>query len=199
MAEGRQVAAFDFDGTITRRDTLVPFLRRIAGRRRFGDAFARALPALTSASTGREAYKAAVLRRLLGGMASEHFRREARDYGATLPAQFRPASVERIRWHQDQGHDVVLVSASLRAYLDPVVEHLGLDGVCAVELEVGDDERLTGRIIGANCRGPEKVRRLTDWLGGEPPHRLWAYGNSSGDRALLEAADEATWIRRWTR
>jgi phosphatidylglycerophosphatase C len=67
--------------------------------------------------------------------------------------------------------------------------------VCAVELEA-EGGRLTGRMVGANCRGAEKVRRLTTWLDGEPPTRLWAYGNSSGDRELLAAADEPTWIGR---
>ena len=51
-------------------------------------------------------------------------------------------------------------------------------------------------MIGPNCRGAEKVRRLTDWLGGEAPGRLWAYGNSSGDRELLAAAHEPTWVGR---
>ena len=189
------MAAFDFDGTITRRDTLVPFLRQVAGHRGFGAAFVAALPALRAAER-REAYKAAVLHRILGGLRAADLHAEARAYGSDLSSRFRPEIVDRIRWHQDEGHEVVIVSASLRAYLDPVVEHLGLDGVCAVELEVDDEGLLTGHMVGANCRGPEKVRRLTDWLGGETPARLWAYGNSSGDRELLAAAQEPTWIGR---
>ena len=194
-AGGRLVAAFDFDGTITRRDTLVPFLRQVAGHRGFGAAFVAALPALRAAER-REAYKAAVLHRILGGLRAADLHAEARAYGSDLSSRFRPEIVDRIRWHQDEGHEVVIVSASLRAYLDPVVEHLGLDGVCAVELEVDDEGLLTGHMVGANCRGPEKVRRLTDWLGGDTPARLWAYGNSSGDRELLAAAQEPTWIGR---
>lgn len=192
---GRRIAAFDFDGTITRRDTLVPFLRRFRGLPRFTGAFVKALPALRRAEA-REAYKAAVFHRLLSGVPAEDLEAAAVAYGRELHRQFRPDMVERIRWHQQEGHQVVIVSASLRAYLDPVVEHLGLDGVCAVELEVGDDGRLTGRMSGRNCRGPEKVVRLTDWLGGGPPERLWAYGNSSGDRELLAAAHEPTWVGR---
>jgi HAD superfamily hydrolase (TIGR01490 family) len=137
-----------------------------------------------------------VLHRVLRGLPNAELERRADGYGAGLPRRFRPEMVDRIRWHQGEGHAVVLVSASLRAYLDPVVEHLGLDGVCAVELEVGDDGRLTGQMIGANCRGAEKVRRLHEWLGGEAPSRLWAYGNSSGDRELLAAADEPSWVGR---
>ena len=136
-----------------------------------------------------------MFRRLLTGVPADELTPGPR-LRRRLPAQFRPEMVERIRWHQEEGHEVVIVSASLRAYLDPVVEHLGLDGVCAVELEVGDDGRLTGRMIGPNCRGAEKVRRLTDWLGGESPGRLWAYGNSSGDRELLAAAHEPIWVGR---
>lgn len=197
MAEGtgRRVAAFDFDGTITHKDTLVPFLRHLAGIPRFTAAFLAGLPAL-AAGDRREAYKAAVLRRVLAGHRAEDLQATAHAYGERLPEQFRPEMVERIRWHQDEGHEVVIVSASLRAYLDPVVEHLGLDGVCAVELEVGDDGRLTGAMVGPNCRGQQKVVRLTEWLGGEAPERLWAYGNSSGDRELLAAAHEPTWVRR---
>jgi phosphatidylglycerophosphatase C len=195
MAEGsgRLVAAFDFDGTITRKDTLVPFLRRFRGLPRFTEAFLRAAPAVAGPGR-REAYKAAVFHRLLTGVAAEDLEAAATGYGRELPAQFRPEIVERIRWHQEEGHEVVIVSASLRAYLDPVAEHLGVHGVCAVELEVADDGRLTGRMAGPNCRGPEKVVRLTEWLGGDEPERLWAYGNSSGDRELLAAAHEPTWV-----
>ena len=197
MAEGggRLVAAFDFDGTITYRDTLVPFLRGVAGLPRFTGAFLAGLPALAKGDR-RAAYKAAVLRRVLAGRRADDLHATAARYGERLPEQFRPEIVERIRWHQDEGHEVVIVSASLRAYLDPVVDHLGLDGVCAVELEEDHEGRLTGAIVGPNCRGHQKVVRLTEWLGGQTPERLWAYGNSSGDRELLAAADEPTWVGR---
>jgi phosphatidylglycerophosphatase C len=190
------VAAFDFDGTVTRRDTLLPFLARLRGRGALTTCLFAAAPARRQ---GRDAYKVAVLRGLLAGLPADRFHATATAYGQALPARFRPHAVERIRHHQRSGHEVVLVSASLRAYLDPVVEHLGLDGVCAVEVEVGRDGRLTGEIVGANCRGPEKVRRLHDWLGGTPPERLWAYGDSSGDTELLAAADEACRVRRGAR
>jgi phosphatidylglycerophosphatase C len=190
----RPVAAFDFDGTITRRDTLVPFLRLLRGGPRVTSAMAAASPALPRG--GREAFKAALLHNLLAGLPAATLEQKARAYGEQLPRHFRPEAVERIRWHQGQGHEVVIVSASLRAYLDPVVAHLGLDGVCAVELEVDGDGRLTGRMTGANCRGAEKVRRLEAWLGDRPATRLWAYGNSSGDRELLAAAHEPTWYGR---
>jgi phosphatidylglycerophosphatase C len=63
--------------------------------------------------------------------------------------------------------------------------------VIACSLETDGTGRATGRLIGGNCRGPEKVRRLREWLGAEPAE-LWAYGDSAGDDELLAFADHPT-------
>ena len=72
--------------------------------------------------------------------------------------------VESLRAHQGRGDLVVLVSASFEVYLRPLADLLGADAVLAARLEVDSDGVLTGRLAGATCRGPEKVRRLHDWL-----------------------------------
>ena len=99
----------------------------------------------------------------------------------------------RVAWHREQGHALVIVSASLLAYLEPFAADHGFDHVIGVGLEVGDDGRLTGRLTGPNVRGPEKEVRLRAWLG-DGPRTMWAYGNSSGDRELLAMADHPTWV-----
>ena len=81
-----------------------------------------------------------------------------------IARHLRGEAVERADWHRTQGHRLVIVSASLAAYLRPIAERLRFDAVLATELEVGDDGRLTGRMDGANVRGPEKARRLDEWL-----------------------------------
>jgi phosphatidylglycerophosphatase C len=102
--------------------------------------------------------------------------------------------------HRTQGDTVLLVSASFEVYLRPLAELLGADDVLAARLDVGPDGRLTGRLAGANCRGPEKVRRLHAWFdehtGGRSNVHLTAYGDSSGDRELLADADVAHWVGR---
>jgi phosphatidylglycerophosphatase C len=116
------------------------------------------------------------------------------DFARTLPARLRPELVDQLTWHRQQGHEVVLVSASLLAYLQPFATDHGIDHVIAVGLEVGADGRLTGDLTGPNVRGPEKAVRLRAWLDDEPPAHLWAYGNSSGDTELLAMADVPVWI-----
>lgn len=187
----RTVAAFDFDGTLSTRDNVVPFLRGAVGPARLLGALVLVTPVLLTAvldPTRRDRAKAALVRRTLTGFDAARLESIATRFAADVYAHhLRDDMVERVAWHREQGHQVVAVSASFRDYLLPIADQLGLDAVLATELEVVDG-RLTGRLAGANVRGPEKVRRLEAWLGGEPAE-LWAYGDSGGDRELLARAD----------
>lgn len=196
------VAAFDFDETLTRRDTVVPFLRRLAGDRGL---------ALGLLARGHRVAPAAVRRNrdVLRALATEHVFRgrpiaeveaHAQAYGDEIFAVgLRPDTAGRLAWHREAGHRVVIVSASYEPYVRVVAAHLGVDAVLATQLEVEAD-RCTGRLLGANCRGAEKLDRLTRWLADGGLARdevtLWAYGDSPGDRELLAAADHPHWVRK---
>ncbi len=192
----RVVAAFDFDGTITRRDTLVPFLAYACGRARVAAALAAVGPQLALALGGRgsrDDAKVALLERVVAGRDAAELATAGCAFADRLAGdrrRLRTDVLERVRWHRDEGHELVLVSASLTTYLDPLAPQLGFDVVLATTLEVGPDGRLTGRLAGLNCRGPEKVARLDAWLGGSACV-LWAYGDSSGDDELLARADRS--------
>ncbi len=202
MTSRRRVAAFDFDGTLSRRDVLLPFLVRACGSRAVGAAVARVAPTATRARLGRlqadlhhrDATKVALLRELFAGRSAAWVADEGERFAASLERRLRPDVAGQLRWHRAEGHEVVLVSASLGVYLRPWAEAHGVDHVIAVELADDGAGRLTGELAAPNVRGPEKARRLAEWLGEEPPAHLWAYGNSSGDRELLAAADTPVWI-----
>lgn len=190
------VAAFDFDGTLAREDTFVPFLRHACGNRRVALAAASA----ARSTRDRDALKLACLQTLFRGWAEARFAALGEAYAARLPGLLRPAMLDRLRWHQAEGHAVVIVSASLGTYLRPLAEELKIDEALGVEL-VSAGGTLTGEVIGgANCRGPGKVERLRAWLDGAygpgTPVELWAYGDSAGDEELLAAADHPTWVGR---
>lgn len=194
------VAAFDVDGTLTTRDCVVPFLRRVAGTLGLVVGFVwrahQVVPALVRRD--RDTLKAHSARVAFRGRS----RRDIDAQGAAFAVEvdrrrLRADTVARLRWHQRQGHDVVLVSASFAVYLRPLAEQLGIGHVLATELAVDEHDRCTGELLGANCRGAEKSRRVRAWLdethGGRALVTMWAYGDSAGDRELLADADHPVW------
>ena len=194
------VAAFDFDETITRRDTVVPFMMRIAGRARFALGLLRRAPVLLAslARRDRNAVRAVGTAVAFTGRRLTEIEGHAAAWGAEIVSRhLRDDVVARIRWHLDAGHRVVIVSASYEQYVRVVADHLGVHGVVATRLEVSGDV-CTGRLLGLNCRAAEKVVRLDAWLAEHGLSRagltLWAYGDSAGDRELLAAAQHPHWV-----
>ncbi len=199
--ERPRVVAFDVDGTVTRRDCVVPFLRRVGGTSavtaRLVYRVGRAAPML--ARRDRDALKELAAHVAFAGRCADDVARHGREFAAIVRAGWlRPDIMAVMAAHRAAGDAIVLVSASFEAYLVPLGELLGVDTTLGTRLQVGGDGRLTGRLDGANCRGPEKVRRLRAWPdaahGGRGAVDLVAYGDSPGDRELLADADVAHWI-----
>lgn len=197
------VAAFDVDGTLTAADCVVPFLRRTVGTPTLVRRMLRSPLGLTRAGLrrDRDALKAASAAATFRGLPIELVQADAEVFARDVhDRRLRGDVVQALHRHVDAGDTVLLVSASFEVYLRPLAALLGAHDVLAVRLEVDDDGILTGGLEGLNCRGPEKVVRLHDWLdrhaGGRNAVHLSAYGDSRGDRELLADADEAHWLGR---
>jgi phosphatidylglycerophosphatase C len=198
MIERVVVAAFDVDGTLTVRDCVRPFLTRAAGRHRLVAAFVRRPLATARAVVrrDRDRLKEIVVGGALNGRSVAAVEATGEQFAQyVLVNWLRPDVLRRLRWHQREAHRVVLVSASLAAYLRPLATRLGVDDVLCTDSE-HDGERYGDRLLGANCRAGEKARRLDEWLEARGWHdaELWAYGDSAGDRELLARADHAVWV-----
>jgi phosphatidylglycerophosphatase C len=190
------VAAFDFDGTLASQHTMYRFLVQTHGWPRF----VRTMLMAGFRVRNRDELKVATVGALFKGMPLTRFVELGEQYATTLDEVLRPEMLERLQWHQEQGHATVIVSAALGVYLRPLGQRLGVHGVVGVELSATSDGVLDGRVDGGvNIRGPEKLARLRAWIaeqfGDEAEMELWAYGDSSGDRELLLAADHPTWIK----
>lgn len=193
------VAAFDFDGTLTRGGSVLPFLVSVRGLLPVSLAVVTTLPLIVRAAifsgAAADRSKEALFSRLLSGLPAERVDAVACDFAERhLVRRLRPEVRDRLDWHRKLGHRVVVVSASPECYVKPVGELLGADATLATRLGVGGG-LLTGHYEGKNCRGAEKYARLVGWLraeglnGGARQPVLWAYGNSRGDLPLLSAAD----------
>jgi HAD superfamily phosphoserine phosphatase-like hydrolase len=192
------IAAFDCDGTLIRGDATRRFLLLLRGP--IGLAFdlfilAQKLLAWRLGRCSTAQLKEAVLNRAL--QAAPLRRREAalHKLPVILVAQLRPQAVARLRWHQQHGHRCLIVSASPEPLIAPLARHLGVELIatgCSDLLHVGPASPL--RLTTPNCKGPEKLRRLERHLGVHPPSdKLEAYGDSRGDRELLEASGRPHW------
>ncbi len=187
------LALFDFDGTITNRESIGEFIKFILGR----EFFFRMMPILPSLFLyliglyGNKQIKEKALTLAISGMEISKLEKKAQEFSSyVLPRFIREKAVERLRWHKDKGDDVVIVSAGLGIYIRPWAQANGIDKVIAMDLEV-DRERCTGRLIGENCYGKEKVERIKREIKLDKYDKIYAYGDSRGDREMLAIADEA--------
>lgn len=195
-----RIAAFDVDGTLTRRDCVVPFIRKVAGLRPVATQLARdarqTIPAVVRRD--RDRLKALGAHAAFAGRNVDEVQQLADVFAAEVFATgLRPDKWSAMSRHAATGDQIVLVSASFEVYLRPLAELLGAHDVLAVRLET-DGDTFTGKLLGPNCRGPEKVRRLSEWLdehhGGRANVHVTAYGDSTGDRELLLDSDTPVYV-----
>jgi len=184
------LALFDFDGTISDRDSFLLFVKETVGAGRFYTGMAMLLPQIGKFLLRRypnHSLKEDVLTRFFRNCPLDTFRQAAdRFCRDTVPAILREKARQRLRWHLDQGDRVVVVSATPELILAPWCRRKGLD-LLATRMEVVDN-RLTGRIEGENCRDQVKVQRIISRYEVNDYPEIYAYGDTEGDRPMLAMA-----------
>ena len=196
------VAAFDFDGTLTRHDTLIPFLWSSLGPLKFASCLVRSAPwllAYTFKLISNHKAKARLLEVSLKGWTEYQARQHADHFVRhKLPHMWHAEGMHELTQHQRAGHATLLVSASPSIYMQQVAKRLGVNGLLCTTLQITSDGMYTGKLLGPNCHGAEKVHRLQDWLAKhtapEQDVVLHAYGDTRGDWPMLAMAQRA-WYR----
>jgi len=199
-ATAHPVAAFDFDGTLLDGDCLLILHSLVRSPlERVMDGL-RLLPALLLWKSGLRStawFKQVFLQVLLtpamqarSAQQREHLLQHSLAHA--LWQRLRPKALARLEWHRQQGHRLVIVSASPRCLLQPIAERLAVELIATETSDPCSGAPIELR--SANCKGPEKIQRLSQWLQG-PVHsvELHAYGDSRGDRELLQTASEPHW------
>ena len=194
------VAAFDFDGTLTRRDTLLPYLAIGLGWAGFGVVMLQCAPWLLAYALRllpNHVAKARLLRLAFSGRTTAEVDGWTTRWMASLPAQLRPDALAQLAAHQRAGHCCVMVSASPDVYLQRAARQLGFDALVCTEMAVTRGV-FTGNMQTPNCHGEQKVIRLRAWLAGQDwcakDVTLHAYGDTPADQPMLRMAGHA-WYR----
>lgn len=186
------IAAFDFDKTLTDRDSFLPFLFFAVG---FSNAILNLIP-LTPVFLGfligiysRQQVKESILTRFFKDIPIDHLEKLGKRYSEEkLDLYLKPEAMRCFKWHKALGHRCIIVSAAPDFYLKYWGAKHGFEATLASELAVSSSGLVTGKLEGLNCRGPEKERRLLEYLG-PIEYELYAYGDSAGDAELLQMAD----------
>ena len=188
----RPVAAFDFDGTLTYKDSFTAFLYDSCGFFRVAVTFLTSpdlwLPYLLTGDRG--VLKARLIYKLLGPIARAKLDgRVAQFISGRGIALFRPDA--RAEWDRcrQAGYERVIVTASPEILVAPFGRGLGAEAVIGTRLSVSPEGFITGALNGPNCRGPEKVVRL-EAAYGQGVRLEAAYGDSDGDTAMLAISDQ---------
>ena len=184
---------FDFDGTITSRDTLIEFARFYHGRNRFFSGMIRLSPMLVLLVLKvlpNWKVKQYFLTHFFKGESLTRFNVQCTEFTEqVLPSLIRPAAMEAIERYRASGIPVAVVTASAENWVKPWCDHHDL--IClATRLEVKDG-MLTGNLAGRNCYGDEKVCRIKEHFNLSDYTDIIAYGDSRGDREMLALAHQA--------
>jgi phosphatidylglycerophosphatase C len=188
----RPIVAFDFDGTLTSRDSFLAFLRWQAGVGRFVTRLIGLTPSVVAYVFHRDRgrLKSRFARAFLGGLSQDEITAQARRFAEVHARKLlRPDAVRSWKRWQGHGARMVIVTASPEIIIAPFARGLGADILLGTRFEFDAAGRFTGRLEGANCRGQEKVRRLREAFGDDVRLEA-AYGDTGGDHEMLAIAEE---------
>lgn len=184
------IAFFDFDGTITYKDTLFEIIKYHKGKRALYLGLAKLSPWLIAMKLGiisNAATKEKVLTFFFKDTPLQGFQRKCDEFIAKkLPQLIRPDALREINKHKQNNTTVVIVSASVENWIAGWCRQNEIQCI-ATRLET-KDSRITGRIDGKNCNGIEKVNRIKALFQLDEYEVILAYGDTKGDKAMLSLA-----------
>ncbi len=196
----KQVFAFDFDGTLTTRDSMVELIRTTKGTVGLCWAVVCVLPYILLMKLrlcSNDKAKEKLLAHCFKGMTEADFNALCQQFAREHQDIWRQETLDVLSEQLEQGNQVMVVSASAENWVRPFIEEkVGADRVliACTRMEVVDG-RLTGHLSTKNCRGAEKVNRINQLLPDRTSYHLTAYGDSGGDKQMLAYADKAVKIK----
>ncbi|MCU7834270.1 MAG: HAD-IB family hydrolase [gamma proteobacterium symbiont of Taylorina sp.] len=187
------LALFDFDGTISNKDSLADFIIYALGKYRYYYGLIILSPILLAWKLkifNAEQAKIKLLWYFFKNWNESDFRKSAYRYSTQrLEYIIRSKAKEKIAWHQSQGDRVVVVSASLKCWLQGWCQQQKIQLIATEWLFY--DQMLSENMLTKNCQGQEKVNRIREAYNLEKFERIYAYGDSKGDSEMLDLAHEA--------
>lgn len=186
------LALIDFDGTVTTKDSLADFIQYAVGKPNYYLGLLYLIPMLIAYKLKlipNYITKERLIAHFFKGWDAGRFNKLADQYSLEqIDKICRQKALEKIKWHQQQGHKVVIVSASMECWLNAWCAKKDID-LISTQLEIKDN-KLTGKFATKNCYGVEKANRVKEAYDLSQYAHVFAYGDSRGDKEMLALADE---------
>jgi HAD superfamily hydrolase (TIGR01490 family) len=190
---GRKIAFFDFDGTITRKDTLLEIIKFIKGNAAFYVGFFVNSPwliALKLKIIPNDQVKQKILSFFFAGIPEERFQMKCDLFiEERLPKLIRPGAMAEIDRLKVLGFDIVVISASAENWIRNWSNGHALKLISS-KLEVKNG-LITGKIEGRNCHGEQKVVSILERWDLREYDEIYAYGDSTGDKPMMALATKS--------
>jgi phosphatidylglycerophosphatase C len=189
----KYIALFDFDGTITKKDSLVDFIQFVIGKPKYFISILYLSPMLVSYKLkliSNHLAKEKLVTYFFKGWNEDYFQKLADQYSSErLDKIICVQALEKIKWHQQSGHEIVVVSASMENWIKKWCTINNLE-LISTRLEI-INSKLSGKFATRNCFGIEKVKRIKEKYDLEEYDLIYAYGDSIGDKQMLELANKS--------
>ena len=189
----KTLVLFDFDGTITSKDTFLELIKFHKGTSRFYAGMLLLLPRLLLFKAGfisSQSMKETVVGFFWKGTDVTEFDKVCDDFcSQVLPGLIRPAALKTLQKHIEEGHMVAVVSASAENWVKPFCSEFNIKCI-ATRLEKKEN-KLTGKLQGLNCNAEEKVTRIKQVFDLNNYEGITAYGDSNGDKPMFRLASVA--------
>lgn len=189
--ENMILVLMDFDGTITKKDTFIEFIKFHKSSFGFYIGFLILLPILIAFKLGvipNWKAKEIVFSFFFKNIEEKKLQTSGIKFAQkVLPKLIRKEALTEIERFKEQHARIVVVTASFPIWIKPWCDNFNIE-LIATDFEVRDD-KITGKITGRNCFGKEKVRRIKELCNIEEVDEIFAYGDSKGDYEMLNIAD----------
>lgn len=196
MEKKNKIALFDFDGTLTRSDSMFLFLRFVSGSRlRYASGLLKCRIPLAGVAAGLMSAPEGKRRLLLGflkGKRKDDVVRLCDDFAAVISRNLKRNALKILEKYRSDGYENVIVSASAGMWIRPWAEKTGLIArVVTTEIELIGDPVSDILYAEPNCKGREKVERISRIFSPRESYYIEAYGDSEADLPMLGYADKA--------
>ena len=188
----KKLILFDFDGTLTKKDTLIEFIIYYQGKLKLYFGFFVNLISLFKYSIGlisNSRLKEIILSHFFKGESVLKFNQKGEGFVKdVIPNLLKKDALSTLEnYIKSNDNKIIIVTASCSNWIKPWTDELGIE-LIATELEVVNAQ-ITGKIEGNNCYGPEKVSRIKSYINTDDYDTIISYGDSKGDRQMLDIAD----------